>query len=285
MSKIAVITDSVACLPAEVVQKYGIHVAPVHVLWGKGEELRDNVDIRTEDFYARLRKLRRNDKLPTTSSGITGEYVQIYEKLAGKVDGAVVVALSSALGASYNSAVQAKDVVPNLPVEVVDPHTVLPAQGFVAVAAARAAQRGAGLKEVADAARALAPRVRTFWTMETLEYMRKGGRISLSKAILASFLKVKPLMGVNAEGKIEPLARPRTMAKAIDYMFNLLRQQTTQTPLHAAVVHADAPQDAERLRERLIAEFKPVEVWTCMLTPVIGTHMGPGTLGFSFYNE
>jgi len=282
MSGIAVVTDSVACVSEELLQKYNIRVAAVQIIWDR-VKYRDGVDLKTTEFYARL---RTSKTLPTTSSGITGEFVQIFEELKEKkVDGIVAVVLTGALGAAYNSAMTAKDMIGDVPVEVIDTRTAMMAQGFAVLEAAKVAAGGGNLEKVAGAARNIASKTHIFWAMDTLEYLRRGGRVSLPQAVLASWLQVKPITGI-VDGKVVPLARVRTKAKVIDELIKMMDERVIQTgPLHVAVIHGDARDEASKL-EKIVAErYAPVELIRSEITPVIGTHTGPGTLGLAFYNE
>ncbi|MBN1367028.1 MAG: DegV family protein [Dehalococcoidales bacterium] len=282
MAKIAVVTDSVATIPADLVKKYNIYVAPVHIIWDK-VDYRDGVDLQTGEFYTRLRKSKT---LPTTSSAIQGEFIQIFEALQGKVDGIVTLALTGALGAAYNSALNAKELVKGVPVEVIDTHTAFMAQGFGVIAAAKVAAAGGSISDVTKAAEKVIPNTHVFWAMDTLEYLRKGGRVSLPQAILASWLQVKPITGLNKDGKVEPLARVRTRAKVMDKLLDLMDERISgNTPLHVSVLHGDASEEAEKLEQKVNAKYKPVELIRSEISPVIGTHTGPGTLGLAFYNE
>ena len=281
MAKIAVVTDSVATIPDELVKKYNIYVAPVHIIWDK-VDYRDGVDLQTSEFYARLRKSKT---LPTTSSAIQGEFIQIFEGLRGKVDGIVTLALTGALGAAYDSALNAKELVPDIPIEVIDTRTAFMAQGFGVIAAAKAALAGGSIADVIKAAQKVIPRTHVFWAMDTLEYLRKGGRVSLPQAMLASWLQVKPITGLK-EGKVEPLARVRTRAKVIDKLLELMDERVSgDSPLHVSVLHGDAAEEAGQLEQKVNARYKPVELVRSEISPVIGTHTGPGTLGLAFYNE
>lgn len=285
MGKIAVVTDTAACLPPEIANKYGIPIAPLHIIIGGEKEYRDGVDLDTMEFYARLRKMGKNEKLPTTSSAIVGEFVTIFESLRGKVDGVVAIVMTSAIAGCYNSALQARELVPELPIEVIDTKTAMSAEAFCVVAAAKAAAAGGNLQQVAQAARDMMPKVHLFWTMETLEYLRRGGRVSMPAAMLAGWLKVKPLLTLDKEGKVAPVGKPRTMAKAIDAMLDQMASRVGKTPVHAAIMHGDAGDNLDILKEKMTARFNPVELWVCGMTPVIGTHTGPGTLAIAFYNE
>jgi DegV family protein with EDD domain len=282
MTNIAVVTDSVAAIPADLVKKYNIYVAPVHIIWD-GVDYRDSVDLPISEFYSRLRKSKT---LPTTSSAIQGEFLQIFEGLRGKVDGVVALTLSDVIPAAcYNSALNAKQLVEGLTIEVIDTRTVMMAQGFAVLAAAKVAAKGGNISEVAQAALAVAPKTHIFWAMDTLEYLRKGGRVSLPQAVLANWLQVKPITGI-VEGKVEPLARPRTKAKAIDKLFTMMDERVTgNSPLHVAVLHGDAKEEAQQIEQRIIARYKPVELLRSEITPVIGAHIGPGAIGMAFYNE
>jgi DegV family protein with EDD domain len=284
MSKIAVVTDSVACISEDLLKQYDIRVAPVQIIWDRAK-YRDGVDIKTADFYKRLRVSKT---LPTTSSGIAGEFLQIYEDLkAKKVDGIVAVVLTGGLGAAYSSAMTAKDMVSGVPIEVVDTRTVMMAQGFAVLAAAKAALAGGSLEEVAKAARDIAARTHVFWAMDTLEYLRRGGRVSLPQAVMASWLQVKPITGINVStGKVEPMARVRTKGKVLDKLIDLMDEKVSRTgKLHVAVIHGDATKEAGMLEKIVAEKYKPVELMRSEITPVIGTHTGPGTIGLAFYSD
>ena len=280
MAKIAVVTDSVATLPHDLVKKYNILVAPVHIIWDR-VDYRDSVDIQTSEFYKRLRKSKT---LPTTSSGIQGEFIQIFEGLQGKVDGIVTLTLTGALGAAYTSAVNAKELIKDVPIEIVDTRTAMMAQGFIVLEAAKVASAGGSMEDIITTAKNMLPKVHIFWAMDTLEYLRRGGRVSLPQAVLASWLRVKPITGI-IEGKVEPLARVRSKAKVMEKLLELMDEWITATPLHVSVLHGDAPQEAEKLEQQVFSRYKPLEMIRSEVTPVIGTHTGPGTLGLAFYNE
>ncbi len=281
MANIAVVTDSVACLPPDLVKKYQIYVAPVQVTWD-GVTYRDGIDISAEEFYKRL---RTSKTLPTTSSAVQGEFIQIYENLKDKVDGIVTVVISGALGAALNAANNARDIVKGVPVEIVDTRSALMGQGFVVLQAARAAAAGGTLEEVAKAAQITVPKINVIWAMDTLEYLKRSGRISLPQAILAKWLNVKPLLEITG-GKVEPLAKTRSKEKAIDKMLEVLKQRAhSGENLHLALIHGNVPEEAEKLEQTVSAQFNYFELLKTEITPVIGTYVGPGALGLAFFNE
>ena len=284
MANIAIVTDSVACIPEELRQKYDIRVAPVQIIWDR-VKYRDGVDIKTREFYERL---RISKTLPTTSSGMVGEFTEIFEDLREKkVDGIVAVVLTSGLGAAYSSAMTAKEAIKDVPIEVVDTKTAMMAQGFAVLAAAEAEESGASIADIAYAARDTASKTHIFWAMDTLEYLRRGGRVSLPQAVMASWLQVKPITGIDIRtGKVEPLARVRTRSKVIDKLIEMTDERVHKDkPLHMAVINGDALKEAEKLKKIVADRYHPVELMLSEITPVIGTHTGPGTLGLAFYNE
>ena len=190
------------------------------------------------------------------------------------------------MGAAYNSALNAKEMVNNIPIEVIDTRTAFMAQGFAVIAAAKVAAAGGTMSDVIKAAENMLPKMHVFWAMDTLEYLRRGGRVSLPQAILASWLQVKPITGLNKDGKVEPLARVRTRAKVIGKLIELMDERITiNSPLHVSVLHGDAAKEADQLEQAVVAKYKPVELIRSEVSPVIGTHTGPGTLGLAFYNE
>ncbi len=281
MSKIAVVTDSVACIPPDLVKRYDIHVAPVQIIWDR-VTYRDGIDLSPAEFYARLRTAR---ELPTTSSAIQGEFLTIFENLRGKVDGIVAIVLTGALGAAYSSASNAKEMVSDVPTEVIDTSQAMMAQGFIVLEAARVAAAGGTMAEVIKAARDMLPRVHMIWAMDTLEYLRRGGRVSMPQALIAGWLNVKPIVGL-VEGKVAPLARARSRPKAQAKLIDLMAERVgTEKPVHVTVMHGDVPDEAEKLKKMVTDRFQCAELLTSAITPVIGTHTGPGTLGLAFYRD
>jgi DegV family protein with EDD domain len=280
MGKIAVVTDSVAIVPRELVQKYDIHVAPCHVIWDKVKYL-DGVNLQAREFYQRLRVSKT---LPTTDSAIQGELVPIFEGLRGKVDGILVIVLSGGLGAAYSSAMKAKEMVPDIPIEVIDSRLALMGEGFAVLAAAKAASVGASMEQVAKAVQDVLAKTHVYIALDTFEFLRRGGRVSFPKAIIASLLQVKPVMVIK-DGKLEAVARPRTMPAAIETMVELMKQKSSNDPLHVSVMHADNPDGALALKKQVDKYLKYSEIITTEVTPIIGTHLGPGALSIAFYNE
>ena len=278
MSKIAVVTDSTAYLPPELVAQYGIRVMPQQLIWGN-ETFLDGVTIDPPTFYEHL---SRSADIPTTSQASAGEFADLFAEAARNADGIVGVFISTELSGTVASALAAQELLPDLPIEVVDSRFTTMGLGFVALAAARAAAEGKGLAEVAAAARELVPRVNVFFVVETLKYLHQGGRIGGASRLLGSALRIKPLLHLT-EGRIDALGRVRTKRKAVQRMLEVMAERVGNAPVHAAVIHANVPEEATRLREQVRERFPYTELHLAELSPVIGTHVGPGTVGVAFY--
>lgn len=280
MCPVAVVTDSTATLPQELVRQYNIHVVPLYINWDR-ERYRDGVDMQPREFYQRLRK---SATIPTTSGAVQGEFLRFFEDSRGKVDGIVVILVCSDLSAAYNSAVNAREMVTGIPVEIIDSRISTMAMGFSVIEAAKVASRGGSMEQVIKAARDIIAKVQLFFFLDTLDYLRRGGRVNLPAAVIANLLKVKPILTLK-DGKVVPQARPRTRTKAMECLLSLLKEKATDTPLHIAVMHGDDPDGAEYLKKEISLRYNCAELLVTLFTPVMGAHTGPGLVGIAFYNE
>ena len=284
MARIAILTDSVSCLPDEVCQKYSIHTIPLHVNFGT-ESYLDGVEISLDEFYRRLREAR---PLPTTSAPSVGEYLALYRRIAEEGAEAIIcIPYGKELGMGYSAALTAAQEVEGLEVRVVDSGTGLMAEGFLALEAARAAAAGATVQEVVDRVQELIPRVFVFITMDTLEYLRRGGRIGDAQALLGSVLQIKPLIQLRAtKGRPEPLGRSITRSRALRDLVDHMARVVEDRPVHVAIQQgASKPEEVEWLTQAVSERFDCWELYQTGITPVIGTHTGPGTLALSFWAE
>ncbi|MDH4209014.1 MAG: DegV family protein [Anaerolineae bacterium] len=284
MSRVAVVTDSGVNLPEAVQESYQINVVPLKVILGE-KTLRDGIDIAPSAFYELLRAASR---LPTTSQPSTGEFFEVYSRLSAEVDAIVSIHLSELLSGTVKSALAARELVNHVPIEVIDSRSASLGLGFVVLAAARAAERGANLPEVVAAAQELIPRINVIFVVDTLKYLHMGGRIGGATAMLGTALKIKPLLHLD-EGQVNPLERVRSKCKATARMLEIMAQRLEadgfEGVLHAAVAHADREDEALELKEQVLSRFQPAEFYLSELTPAIGTHAGPGTLGLGWYVE
>jgi len=273
---IAIMTDSTSDLPAEASARYGIVTVPLYVLWGS-EELRDGVDIDRATFYARL---KRDAEHPKTSQPTPSDFREAIERTGA--DEVLILTISTALSGTYNSAQQAQQLV-SARVVVVDSRTTSMGLGWQVLAAARARERGAGLDEMAAEARRAGEATTTLFTVETLEYLHRGGRIGGAAWMIGTALQLKPVLAVdNATGRVEAIERIRTRRRALQRVSDLaLERFGPGSHPRVAVMHAAAPEEAAVLRDDLAPRLEPTEIFVAEMTPVLGVHCGPGLVGFS----
>jgi DegV family protein with EDD domain len=280
MKKVAVVTDSSATIPRELLEELDIHVVPL-LLNLEGKIYTDGVDITPTEFF---QQMRRCEKLPTTSTPSIGDFVRVYARLGDASLGIISIHLPSNLSGVYLSALKASELVDGPPILVMDSRTVSMAQGFVVIAAARKAAEGASLEEVAEHARQVARRVRIYVMLETLEYLHRGGRIGEAASLLGSLLHIKPVLSV-LDGQVKPLGTPRTRKSGMQMMLREMEKEAGSKPIHAAIVQADAPQEAQQFKQLVQERLNCLELYVAEFTPVMGAHSGPGILGVAYYVE
>lgn len=282
---VAVVTDTTACIPQEMVKEYGIELVPIEVIFNDSV-YRDGIDITPAEFYA---KLRQSEKLPTTSGSLPGPYLEAYRRASQRADGIVCITESSKFSGMFNSARLAvgmvKEELPGVAVEVLECSSAAAGQGLVALAAARAAASGKNLAEVVGVVKELMHRVHLFASLDTLHYLVKGGRVPQAAALVNSILGIKPVFSVNG-GEAHTVALPRSTKSAMKRVLKLMMKKVGKgQPVHAAVMHADALEQARVLRDQISSRFNCVELFITEFTPVMGVHTGPGVIGAAFYSE
>lgn len=278
-AKVAIVTDSTANLPVDIIREHNIYVIPQILNW-EGKSLLDQIDISTEAFYERL---PQSKDLPKTSQPAPGQFTEHFQKVAEGAESIVAIFVSEYLSGTLQSAHLGAQAMGDYPIEIVDSRSVSLGLGLLAVAAARHAAEGHDYKEVAAHVRDLAPRLRVMFVVDTLEYLHKGGRIGGAKRLVGSVLSIKPVLHLE-DGKIEPLASIRTKNKAIEHMLDLvLDEMRGKKHVHAGVIHARAADDALYIADRVRSEVAPEELLVNELTPVIGANVGPGVVGMGYY--
>jgi DegV family protein with EDD domain len=277
---VRVLTDSVADLPSSVVKELGITVVPLLVRFGE-VLYRDGIDLTVEQFYD---KLMESKMLPGTSVPTPVDFSEAYDKLAEETDEILAVILSSRLSGTYDVAKQSVGLMKKKKcrVEVIDSGWATMAEGFIAMKAAEAARAGASLDEVTELARRTIPRVDFLCTFDTLEYLRRGGRIGKAQSFLGSILKINPLITLR-NGVVEPAGRAHSRARAIERLYSFVTSYSKIEEM--AVEDTACPDEADRLVERLGAIFPRERIYRSKMTPVIGTHTGPGLLLVSILGD
>ncbi len=279
--KILVVTDSSSSLPEELIRELDIRVIPLWLIWDD-QCFRDGVDIDPRTFYQRL---RTSDSLPSSTQPSAVEFKELYRKLADECAGIVNVLASSKISGTVDSAEAAKEFVPGLPVRVVDSHFSAMGEGLVAVAAARAAASGMSIDEVENRAELVRDHTHLLFVVDTLEYLHKGGRIGGAKKLLGTALNIKPILHFE-DGSIQPLSQTRTKRKGVEELLNIAAERLGSGKMaEAGVVHVDCLEEGRSLVEKVKERFNPPRIHLSDVSPVVGTHVGPGALGLAFYPD
>jgi DegV family protein with EDD domain len=278
MSKVIVLTDSTAYIPQEYIDSLPIDIIPLIVNWD-GKTYRDGIDITPKDFYTRLAK---SSTLPTTSQVSVNSYQDKFKELLAKGYEVLTMPISSGISGSVFSAFQAKESYKNDPVEVIDTKLVSMALGFQVLTVARAAKAGASLAECKALALEAYNHIGVYFTVDTLKYLHAGGRIGGAQRLLGTALKIKPILTIR-EGKIDAVKSVMTSAKAIQAMVDLVADDIKgKTPVRISVFHANVPEIAQELQDRIAKQFNAEEAILSWVSPVVGSHVGPGTLSIAY---
>lgn len=279
MSNVAIITDSTAYLPNEMVEKYGISVAPQVLIWGE-ETLRDGVDIQPAEFYTRLSTA---DVMPTTSQVAVKDFKELYESLLAQGKDILAILVSDKLSGTISSATQALEFFPDAHIEITNSQGVAMMLGFVVLEVARAAEQGASLAECKALAEDLKQRTGVVFAVDTLEFLHRGGRIGGASRFLGTALQLKPILEVR-DGRVEAVERVRTKNKAHNRLIEILVERTQGSKtIKLATLHASAHEDAKALLKAAQAQLGNVdETIFSEVSPVVGTHAGPGTVGLAY---
>ena len=280
MSKVAVITDSTAYLPDALLKAYSITVTPQILIWGE-ETFRDGVDIMPDDFYKRLETAK---VMPTTSQVAIVDMKAAYEKLLESGYDVLGIFISAKLSGTMQSATQGREMLPKAldRISIVDSNSTAMAMGFQVLAAARAAQDGANLAECKKLAEKAREHTGVYFVVDTLEFLRRGGRIGGAQALLGSALNIKPILELR-DGRIESVEKVRTKSKAMERMIELVALHVAgRTPVRLATLHANAETAARAALKTAALQLQPIETVFASVSPAIGTHAGPGTVGLAF---
>jgi DegV family protein with EDD domain len=243
---------------------------------------RDGVDIDPPAFYELLQTSR---DFPKTSQPNVADFRNLFIRLSEEADGIVAVLVTRKLSGTVESAMAAAAELPGFPIEIIDSQSVSMAQGYPVLAAARAAAAGADLDGVAAAARWFIGRTHLYFVLGTLEYLHRGGRIGSVSKLLGSVLDLKPVLEIR-DGMIEAAARVRTRRRALERVYELVAGHINPGDrVRMSIINVAAPEEAAQFGAELIARFQPVEVLEVEVSPAIGAHAGPGTVGVAFYTE
>jgi DegV family protein with EDD domain len=280
MSKVAIVTDSTAYIPEDLITRHNITSVPQVLIWGE-ETFKDGIDILPDEFYKRLSTAKI---MPSTSQVSPMTLKIVFEKLLDEGYDICGIFLSAKLSGTIQSATQAIEMLPQSKgkISIVDSDSTAMAMGFQVITAAKAAQAGANLKEITALAENARKHTGVLFVVDTLEFLYRGGRIGGAQRLLGTALNFKPILELK-EGRIDSLEKVRTKSKAYTRVLEILVDRIgSQSNIHLATLHANAEEDARGLLARAVDQLHPMETIFTSVSPVIGTHAGPGTVGLAF---
>lgn len=279
-NQVAIVTDSSAYIPKELITKYNIGVVPNVLIWGE-ETYDDGIDIQPDEFYTRLESA---DVMPSTSQVSIPSFQQIFTKFAGQGYDILAILISNELSKTINSAMQAREMVEGTRIEIVDSQSIAMSLGFMVLEAAKMAEQGASL----DDCKAIVERARDgkhtglVFSPDTLEFLHRGGRIGGGSRFLGTALQLKPILEL-VDGRVDAVERVRTRSKALARLIELTEERIAgRTPVKLASIEAHAPETAKQLLESAKEKISAEEIVVSEIGPVVGAHAGPGTVGLAF---
>lgn len=281
MSKVAVVTDSTAYIPADISIGLEFTIVPLQLIWGD-KQYQDGIDIQPVEFY---KKLAKAEIMPSTSQATPGTFKEVYKNLLNQGFDIFSIHISKKLSGTIDSANQAKEMLGISNIEVFDSKSTGMALGFQVLAVTRAAANGASLNECLKLAQKARSQSGVYFAVDTLEFLHRGGRIGGASAFLGTMLNLKPILEVR-DGKIEAAGKVRTLNKAVDKVIELTMESIgDKTPVRIAIQHGNAREQAEALLQKVLITYPTrdiLEFTIADISPVIGTHTGPGVIGISF---
>lgn len=278
---VALVTDSTAGIPPSYLDEYHISVAPLNLIWGN-QTYEDGVDIHPVEFYQRLEK---STVMPSSSQVSPAKMIEIFSSLTDQGYDILAILISSRLSGTLNSADQAVKSLPDSNVAVVDSYSTVMALGFQVLQAARAAANGASLRECKSVAERARMQSQVYFVVDTLDYLRRGGRIGGASHFLGTALNLKPILTLK-DGEIQPVGKVRTSKKALERILDIIAEDLAHSRLNRiCVLHANSPEAGMALLAECERRFQPTEALLAEIGPVIGVHTGPGTIGVAYLKD
>jgi len=286
MESVAIVTDSTCCLPQDLITRYRIHVVPILIIH-KGRSYRDRIDITPTEIY---RIMRERKDLPTTSVPSPEDFLKAYTELKEQTESILCITVTGLQSGVFNMAESAremaKEVIPDIKIEVMDSRAVAGSLGFIVLETARAIERGAGIEEAMQVARYMMGRVSSFFMLDTLYFLARTGRIARAAAWAGSILNLKPVVAhLPSVGETTPVARPRTREKGLETLLQIMAEKVGNSKVHVIVEQADELEEAEKLKNTINSRFNCAELYVTEFSSTMGIHAGPGVIGVSFYSD
>lgn len=279
LSEIAIVTDSTCYIPKEIQEELQITVVPLQVVYGN-VAYREEVELTEADFYA---KLKTSDQLPTTSQPPIGEFLETYINLSKTHKRVIAIHMSSGISGTYQGSVTATTMVDDFPIDVIDSEITTYAMGAVVVEAARMAQAGNSREEILERIEYIRAQMKTYFLVEDLDFLYRGGRLSTAQLMLGNMLKIKPILTFENK-KIVPYQKVRTRVKAKAGIMELFEADAkVGKPMQLSIIQAQVQGEAEEWRTYIESTYPHVSVTISHFGPVIATHVGPGAIGLTWY--
>lgn len=279
--RIAVVTDSTSYLPEEIIKKYNIHVVPLNVIV-KDKSYEEELELSADQFYELVREA---DELPKTSQPSVGYVVNKFKELKENYDAVIAIHLSSGISGTGHSIQTARTMVEGIDIHVFDTGVSCMAQGFYVIEAAKMIEKGATLEAIIERLNEMKQSLRAYFVVDDLKHLQRGGRLSSAQALLGGVLQVKPILHF-VDKKIVPFEKIRTQRKSLNRITELLDEDArSNKPIRASVIHANAPELAESFKTELESRYPNVKLTINYFGAVIGTHLGEGSIGLTWYVE
>lgn len=278
MQKIAIVTDSTAYIPKDLVNKYNIRIIPQVLIWGD-EIFLDGVDIQPREFYSRLENA---NVMPTSSQATVASFIKIFGDLVEQEYQIIAILISSQLSGTIDSATKAREMFPDATIEIINSNSTAMAMGFQVLSVARAIEEGENFEDCISISKEAVAHTGVLFAVNTLEFLHRGGRIGGANRLLGTALNIKPILELK-DGHVEPVEKVRTRKKSINRMLDMVEERIQgDHPIHLSVLHANAHEEARDLINKINGQFNAVENVLSEVSPVVGTHTGPGTIGLAY---
>ncbi|NLC77492.1 MAG: DegV family protein [Clostridia bacterium] len=280
LSKIAIVTDSTCDLDRELAEKLNIHILPLKVVFSQEEQYQDGIEITPEEVYARM-----PHETPSTSMPGPGEIKALFQRL--KEEGytqIVAIHISTGLSSTLDVVKMVAKDFPELEIETVDSKALSLALGFLVLKAVQLRDLGIKFHEIIEQLNQTRQKIKVFFVVKTLEYLKKGGRIGLVSGSLGQVLDVKPIISINEDGKYYTFSKVRGRVKSLAKLKEIVLEKTKGRTVTLAVAHSDALEEAKTLYQELLESttLKIKESWLGQIGPVMGVHAGPGLIGVAY---
>ena len=284
MGRIAIVTDSTCNIPESLLERYNIPVIPLTLLWGDDSYL-DGIDVDADTFY---RWLQEREEFPTTSQPSVGASIEFFKDVAERLETDTILGIfvSSKLSGTLNSAIQAKAELPDLNIELIDSEYFSLGLGFQVLVAARAVEEGLEMDAIIERVKRTRESMKFVYAVDTLEYLHRGGRIGGAARLFGTMLNLKPVLTMK-DGRVEPLEKVRSRQRSLKRVIEIVEENLAgRKPAGIAVMQAGVtPEEIAMIESWVQERFQPEELLTVTLSPVVGTHSGPGSIGIGYYLE